>query len=128
MFEPILKELKTKYKDLGLSENYLKVVAKRLARTVKEESEISEAVAEVEDEVKFQQSQDDAVRTLKKKLKDFEEVGKQEAKEEPHSILSDNRVLQWGYLFLYLKEIMRDIFYSHFTGMSLNTAICSCLA
>lgn len=65
MFEQILKELKTKYKNLGLSEEYLKVIAKRLAKTVKEESEIEEAVADLEDEMKFQQSQNDAIRTLK---------------------------------------------------------------
>ena len=40
MFEQILKELKTKYKDLGLSENVLKATAEFLSGAVKEESEI----------------------------------------------------------------------------------------
>lgn len=78
MFEQILKELKTKYKNLGLSDDYLKVIAKRLAKTVKEESEIEEAVADLEDEMKFQQSQNDAIRTLKAQVKKFEEGGKQD--------------------------------------------------
>lgn len=78
MFEQILKELKTKYKNLGLSEEYLKVIAKRLAKTVKEESEIEEAVADLEDEMKFQQSQNDTIRTLKTQVKKFEEGGKQD--------------------------------------------------
>lgn len=73
MFEQILTSIKTKYKNLGLSEDYLKVIAKRLVRTVKEESEIEDAVADVEDEMKFQQSQNDAIRTLKTQLKKFEE-------------------------------------------------------
>lgn len=78
MFEQILAELKTKYKNLGLSENYLKVVARRLTKTVKEENEISDAVAEVEDEMKIQQSQEDAIRTLKTQIKKLEEGGKQD--------------------------------------------------
>ena len=72
MFEEILKELKTKYKDLGLSEVYLKVVAKRLAKTVKEETEIEGAVAELEDELKYQQSQNDLLRTLKSQVEKME--------------------------------------------------------
>lgn len=83
LLEQILKELKTKYKDLGLGDDYLKVTAKRLARTVKEESEISDAVADLEEEMKFQQSQNDTLRTLKNQVKKFEEGGKnQEGKGE----------------------------------------------
>lgn len=72
MFEEIFKTIKTKYKDLGLSEVYLKVVAKRLAKAVKEETEIEEAVAELEDELKFQQSQNDLLRTLKSQVEKME--------------------------------------------------------
>lgn len=82
MFEQILISLKTKYKDLGLSENYLKVVAKRLAKAVNEESEIENAVLEVEDELKIQQSQDDVIRNLKAQLKKLEENGKQNLPKE----------------------------------------------
>ena len=56
MFEQILKELKTKYKDLGLSENVLKATAEFLGGAVKEESEIESAVAGVEGMLKVQQS------------------------------------------------------------------------
>lgn len=54
MFEQIFKALKTKYNDLGLGDVFLKVIAKRLAKTVKEESEIEQAVTDLEDEMKFQ--------------------------------------------------------------------------
>ena len=56
MFEQILKGLKTKYKDLGLSENVLKATAEFLSGAVKEESEIETAVAGVEGMLKVQQS------------------------------------------------------------------------
>ncbi len=44
MFEKILNELKTKCKHLGLSEKILKVQAKKLAKSVKEENEIESAL------------------------------------------------------------------------------------
>lgn len=99
LLEQILKELKTKYKDLGLGDDYLKVIAKRLAKTVKEESEISDAVADLEDEMKFQQSQNDTLRTLKNQVKKFEEGEKnqevknksQEPREEKREERSENQ-------------------------------------
>ena len=45
MKENILKQLKTKYKDLGLSQSALNGVAELLSKTVKEESEIEAAVS-----------------------------------------------------------------------------------
>lgn len=63
MFEQILKELKTKYANLGLSEAILKVKANQLAKTVKEESEIENAVIGVEDDLKVIQSINDSFRT-----------------------------------------------------------------
>ncbi len=81
MFEQIFKALKTKYNDLGLGDVFLKVIAKRLAKTVKEESEIEQAVTDLEDEMKFQQSQNDTLRTLRTQLKTLEEGAKK--KEEP---------------------------------------------
>ena len=86
MFEQILKELKTKYHNLGLKEEYLKVIAKRLAKTVKEESEINDAIAEVEDEMKYQQRQDDVFRSLQTELKKIKES---KGNQEPASLKDD---------------------------------------
>lgn len=72
MFEQILKELKTKYKDLGLSENVLKATAEFLGGAVKEESEIESAVAGVEGMLKVQQSIADQNRTYKAKIEELE--------------------------------------------------------
>ena len=44
MFEKILSELKTKYKNLGLSETILKVTAETLAKTVEKEEEITKII------------------------------------------------------------------------------------
>nr|DAL00407.1 MAG TPA: hypothetical protein [Caudoviricetes sp.] len=88
MFEQILKELKTKYKDLGLSENVLKATAEFLGGAVKEESEIESAVAGVEGMLKVQQSIADQNRTYKAKIEELEkrktaEPTPKEPKEEP---------------------------------------------
>ena len=72
MFEKILTELKTKYKNFGLSETILKAKAKQIEKAVKEESEIEEAVAGVEDDLAIFQSFADQNRTLAKKLEDLE--------------------------------------------------------
>lgn len=68
MYKEILKSLKTKYSSLGLSEEQLKVVARRIAKTVKEESEIEEAVNDVSDELALAQKEADRYRTLQKQL------------------------------------------------------------
>ena len=88
MFEQILKELKTKYKDLGLSENVLKATAEFLGGAVKEESEIESAVAGVGGMLKVQQSMADQNRTYKAKIEELEksktaEPTPKEPKEEP---------------------------------------------
>lgn len=72
MFEKILTELKTKYKNFGLSDTILKAKAKQIEKAVKEESEIEEAVAGVEDDLAIFQSFADQNRTLAKKLEDLE--------------------------------------------------------
>ena len=72
MFEKILTELKTKYKNYGLSETILKAKAKQLAKAVNTEEEIEEAVAGVEDDLAIFQSFADQNRTLAKKLEDLE--------------------------------------------------------
>lgn len=71
MFEKILNELKTKYKHLGLSEKILKVQAKKLAKSVKEESEIESAVQSVEEDLEIIQSLADQNRTLQTKLEEL---------------------------------------------------------
>ena len=63
MKENILKQLKTKYKDLGLSQSALNGVAELLSKTVKEESEIEAAVSGVEGLLKGMQSETDRLRT-----------------------------------------------------------------
>lgn len=73
MYEKILESLKTKYKSLGLDENHLKVVARRMANTVKEETEIENAVTEVSDELGLAQKEADRFRTLQAQ---FEELKK----------------------------------------------------
>ena len=82
MLEKILQALKTKYAHLGLKESVLKVIATRLAPTVKDDTEIENAVKSVEEEVKLLQSVADEGRTsltkaeeARKKLeKELEEV------------------------------------------------------
>ena len=61
--EKILQSLKTKYAHLGLKEAVLKVIATRLATTVKDDTEIENAVKSVEEEVKLLQSVADEGRT-----------------------------------------------------------------
>lgn len=72
MFEKILKELKTKYANLGLSETILKAKAKQIEKAVKAEDEIENAVAGVEDDLAIFQSFADQNRTLAKKIEDLE--------------------------------------------------------
>lgn len=80
MFEKILQELKTKYSHLGLSEKILKVWAKKLSLTVKEETEIATAIEAIEADLEIIQSLTDQNRTLQAELKKLQEGGK---KEEP---------------------------------------------
>lgn len=72
MFEKILTELKTKYKNLGLSETILKAKAKQIEKAVKTEEEIAEAVAGVEDDLAIFQSFADQNRTLATKIAELE--------------------------------------------------------
>lgn len=85
MFEKILNELKTKYKHLGLSEKILKVQAKKLAKSVKEESEIESAVQSVEEDLEIIQSLADQNRTLQTKLEELTKPkgGQKEKVDEP---------------------------------------------
>lgn len=72
MFEKILTELKTKYKNLGLSDTILKAKAKQIEKAVKTEEEIAEAVAGVEDDLAIFQSFADQNRTLATKIAELE--------------------------------------------------------
>ncbi|MDV3490935.1 hypothetical protein CMV03_06990 [Elizabethkingia anophelis] len=82
MFEKILAQLKTKYKDLGLSENILKVTAETLAKTVEKEEEIETAVAGVEGQMKIYQSFADQTRTLQTEITNLKKAGNSEEKKE----------------------------------------------
>ena len=74
MFEKILTELKTKYKNYGLSDTILKAKAKQIEKAVKEETEIENAVAGVEEDLAIFQSFADQNRTLAKKLEELEKA------------------------------------------------------
>ena len=88
MKEKILSELKTKYKNLGLSDETYEGVANQLALSVKEETEIATAVTGAEGLLKSIQKYADSrvtsvkteADTLKKKLEEMEKGGK---KDEP---------------------------------------------
>lgn len=83
MFEKILQQLKTKYKDLGLSETILKAKAKQIEKAVKAEDEIENAVAGVEDDLAIFQSFADQNRTLAKEIADLKKAkGTEEPKPE----------------------------------------------
>lgn len=84
MFEKILSELKTKYKNLGLSETILKVTAETLAKTVETEEQITDAVAGVEGQMKIYQSFADQNRTLQTEITNLKKSseGKKEEKSE----------------------------------------------
>ncbi|WP_223559590.1 hypothetical protein [Chryseobacterium lathyri] len=72
MFEQeILTQLKTKYKNLGLSETILKAKAKQLSKAVEKQEDIENAVAGVEDDLAIFQSFADQNRTLAKEIADL---------------------------------------------------------
>ncbi len=89
MVDKLLQSLKTKYAHLGLKESVLKVIATRLATTVKDDTEIENAVKSVEEEVKLLQSVADEGRTnlskaeeARKKLE--KELDEMRAKSNPN--------------------------------------------
>ena len=82
MFDKILSGLKTKYKDLGLSETILKVTAESLAKTVEKEEDIETAVAGVEGQMKIYQSFADQNRTLQTEITNLKKAGNSEEKKE----------------------------------------------
>lgn len=83
MFDKILKELKTKYANLGLSETILKAKAKQIEKAVKTEEEIADAVAGVEDDLAIFQSFADQNRTLAKEIADLKKEKGADPKPEP---------------------------------------------
>lgn len=90
--EKILQALKTKYAHLGLKESVLKVIATRLAPTVKDDTEIENAVKSVEEEVKLLQSVADEGRTslskaeeARKKLEKELEEARAKSNQQPQN-------------------------------------------
>ncbi|KPE51261.1 hypothetical protein [Chryseobacterium indologenes] len=84
MFEQeILQQLKTRYKNLGLSETILKAKAKQLSKAVEKQEDIENAVAGVEDDLAIFQSFADQNRTLAKKIEDLEKGKGADPKPEP---------------------------------------------
>ena len=78
MKEKILGALKTKYKSLGLQDSAFNGVADTLAKTITEESQIENAVAEVEGYMKLIQGESDRVRGEKATLqKELDELKRQ---------------------------------------------------
>ncbi|AQW96644.1 hypothetical protein BBD31_01465 [Elizabethkingia anophelis] len=82
MFDKILSGLKTKYKDLGLSETILKGIANKLARSVEKEEDIETAVAGVEDDLKIFQSLSDQNRTLQTEITNLKKAGEGKSEEK----------------------------------------------
>ena len=82
LMEKILQALKTKYAHLGLKESVLKVIATRLAPTVKDDTEIENAVKSVEEEVKLLQSVADEGRTSLSKAEEARKKLEKELEEE----------------------------------------------
>jgi len=82
MFEKILKELKTKYADKGLSETILKAKAKQIEKAVKTEDEITDAVAGVEADMEIFQSLADQNRTLANDFKKFKDASEGKTDEQ----------------------------------------------
>ena len=74
--------LKTKYAHLGLKESVLKVIATRLATTVKDDTEIENAVKSVEEEVKLLQSVADEGRTSLSKAEEARKKLEKELEQE----------------------------------------------
>ncbi len=103
MFEKILKELKTKYANLGLSETILKVMAETLAKTVEKEEEVETAVAGVEGQMKIYQSFADQNRTLQTEITNLKKAGegkseekKEEKKEGEEKKETGNEIPAWA--------------------------------
>ena len=82
MVDKLLQLLKTKYAHLGLKESVLKVIATRLATTVKDDTEIENAVKSVEEEVKLLQSVADEGRTSLSKAEEARKKLEKELEEE----------------------------------------------
>lgn len=70
MKQKIVSALKTKYSNLGFSDKAFNGVADFLAKTIKEESEIDNAISGVEDLLKTFQGESDKLRSEKKQLED----------------------------------------------------------
>lgn len=103
MFEKILKELKTKYANLGLSETILKVTSETLAKTVEKEEEVETAVAGVEGQMKIYQSFADQTRTLQTEITNLKKAGegkteekKEEKKEGEEKKETGNEIPAWA--------------------------------
>ena len=82
MVDKLLQSLKTKYAHLGLKESVLKVIATRLAPTVKDDTEIENAVKSVEEEVKLLQSVADEGRTSLSKAEEARKKLEKELEQE----------------------------------------------
>ena len=109
--EKILQALKTKYAHLGLKESVLKVIATRLATTVKDDTEIENAVKSVEEEVKLLQSVADEGRTnltkaeearkkLEKELEEMRAKSNQQPQNPPTPEPKPDEVPAWAKGFL----------------------------
>lgn len=105
--EKILQALKTKYAHLGLKESVLKVIATRLVPTVKDDTEIENAVKSVEDEVKLLQSVADEGRTsltkaeearkkLEKELEEMRAKSNQQPQNPPTPEPKPDEVPAWA--------------------------------
>lgn len=115
MNKKILETLKTKYKDLGLGEHILKVFADKLAKTVKEESEIDTAVEDVESDLRIYQSLTDQNRTLQKKIQELENAKEGDDKnlttkpeQKPEEGTKDSEMPAWAQALMESNKTLSD--------------------
>lgn len=95
MFDIILKQIKTKYKDLGLKDNVLKAYATKLDKAVKEEDEIADAVDALESDLRITQSLFDQNRTLREELESLKRANLEPQEPAGDPTPTENEVPQW---------------------------------
>lgn len=94
MKEKVFEALKTKYANLGLSEQILDSVSELLANSISDDSEIEGVVSKSEKMLKSFQAESDKIRTSVSRKKNTETQAKDKEKhEEEHT---ENNIPEWA--------------------------------
>lgn len=127
MYEKILQAIRTKYSNLGLSNEILEGLARQLAGFVKEETEIEAAVGGVETTLKMIQSFGDkrATSEAERLKKEYEGKKAPEKKEETEDVPAWGKSILDGYKTLQEKL---DGIYAKETSNSLSQKLSSILS